>query len=97
MSRVIGPATRSKPIAMAQLEPGSRPQYSGPIKPHKHKDPTNHDFQYYGISVILGLGTRMSDPHVYIILRSYYTILYDSILHLIVRALSLCGTLGPYT
>ena len=34
----------------------------GSKRPHKHKDPTKHNFWHH---LILGLRTRMSDPHVY--------------------------------
>ena len=36
----------------------------GPRGPHKHKDPTHHDLWH---TLILGLGTRMSYPHVYVV------------------------------
>ena len=37
---------------------------SGRLRPLEYKDPTNH---FFGIPRVLGLRTRMEDPHVYMV------------------------------
>ena len=56
-------------MLLQDLHDGTVPQNpsfikKGPKRPHKHKDATNHDFWY---PLVLGLGTRMSDPYVYVV------------------------------